>query len=116
MPLGAMITGANANDGQQAGEVLAALVIQPPVPEGPPEAPDLRARPEETGRTATNPPANARRRRDFACVRRVEDRRKSAAWVGFAVPSSGVMRSFPSLVVSCGVWTGSPYAAWAGSS
>jgi hypothetical protein len=56
---------------------------------------------------ATNPPANARRRADFACVRRAEDRRNFPASVGFAVPWSGVMLSFPSLVVSHAVWTAS---------
>ena len=33
MPLGATVTAAAANDGQQAGHVLSALVIQPPPPE-----------------------------------------------------------------------------------
>jgi transposase len=33
MPLGAVITGANANDGQQAGDLLESLVIKPPAPE-----------------------------------------------------------------------------------
>jgi len=32
MPLGAVVTGANANDGQQAGNVLESLVIKPPSP------------------------------------------------------------------------------------
>jgi len=49
MPLGAVITGANANDGQQAGDVLEALVIKPPVPEGPAESPDLRDLPSARG-------------------------------------------------------------------
>ena len=49
MPLGAVITGANANDGQQAGEVLAAMVIQPPAPERPANAPDLRDLPSARG-------------------------------------------------------------------
>jgi len=33
MPLGAVITGANANDGQQTANVLDALVIKPPLPQ-----------------------------------------------------------------------------------
>ncbi len=33
MPLGVVITGANANDGQQAGNLLDALVIKPPSPQ-----------------------------------------------------------------------------------
>jgi transposase len=35
MPLGATITSAAANDGQQAGHVLRAMVVQPPPPEVP---------------------------------------------------------------------------------
>ena len=49
MPLGVVITGANANDGQQAGDVLHALVIKPPVPEHRPESPDLRDLPSARG-------------------------------------------------------------------
>lgn len=49
MPLGAVITGANANDGQQAGDVLAAMVIQPPTPECPPKWPDIRDLPSARG-------------------------------------------------------------------
>ena len=33
MPLGVVITGANANDGQQAANVLESLVIKPPAPQ-----------------------------------------------------------------------------------
>jgi len=36
MPLGAVVTGANANDGVQTEEVLKAMVVQPPQPEAPP--------------------------------------------------------------------------------
>lgn len=39
MPLGVVVTGANANDGVQAGDVLGALVVRPPV------VADERARP-----------------------------------------------------------------------
>ena len=35
MPLGATITVAAANDGQQTGNVLCSMVIQPPAPEQP---------------------------------------------------------------------------------
>jgi putative transposase len=49
MPLGAVITGANANDGQQAGDLLQALVIQPPPPEYQPPAPDFRDLPSARG-------------------------------------------------------------------
>lgn len=45
MPLGVVVTGANANDGVQAGDVLDALVVRPPSPEHPPAVPDERSRP-----------------------------------------------------------------------
>jgi len=45
MPLGAVVTGANANDGCQAGALLGALVVRPPGPERPAAEPDARARP-----------------------------------------------------------------------
>jgi len=49
MPLGAVITGANANDGQQAGDLLQAMVIQPPPPDYQPAAPDVRDLPSARG-------------------------------------------------------------------
>jgi putative transposase len=42
LPLGAVVTGANANDGVQTRDVLGALVIRPPRPERPSAAPDPR--------------------------------------------------------------------------
>jgi transposase len=42
MPLGVVVTGANANDGCQTEDVLTALVIQPPPPEVPVQQIDLR--------------------------------------------------------------------------
>jgi len=42
MPLGAVITGANANDGVQTADVLKALVVPPPVAETPVTQPDPR--------------------------------------------------------------------------
>ena len=42
MPLGVVITGANANDGVQARDVLDALVIRPPEPDRPNPTPDER--------------------------------------------------------------------------
>ena len=45
MPLGATVTGANANDGVQAKAVLDALVVRPPAPERPGAAADERSRP-----------------------------------------------------------------------
>lgn len=45
MPLGAVVTGANANDGVQAGRVLDALVVRPPAPDTPPAVVDERSLP-----------------------------------------------------------------------
>lgn len=42
LPLGAVVTGANANDGQQAQTLLEAMVLQPPPPDTPVETPDVR--------------------------------------------------------------------------
>jgi transposase len=42
LPLGAIVTGANANDGVQTRDVLGALVIRPPRPECPNAGPDPR--------------------------------------------------------------------------
>jgi hypothetical protein len=49
MPLGAVITGVNANDGQQAGELPQAMVIQPPSPDEQPPTPDVRDWPSARG-------------------------------------------------------------------
>lgn len=49
MPLGVVITGANANDGQQAGDVLNALVIKPPTPEHRLASPNIRDLPSARG-------------------------------------------------------------------
>jgi hypothetical protein len=45
MPLGAVITGANANDGVQTRDVLESLVIGPPEPQRPAEVIDERGLP-----------------------------------------------------------------------
>src|SRR5439155_13104878 len=45
MPLGAVVTGANANDGVQTQKVLESLVIQPPAPERAAEIVDERGLP-----------------------------------------------------------------------
>jgi transposase len=45
MPLGLTVTTAGANDGCQTHKVLAAMVVKPPAPTGPVEAPDERGRP-----------------------------------------------------------------------
>ena len=46
MPLGGVITGANAAEGCQAQDVLEALVVQPPQPEQPVTAVDPRSLPQ----------------------------------------------------------------------
>jgi transposase len=45
MPLGVVVTGANANDGCQTEDVLASLVVRPPEPEVPVACPDPRSLP-----------------------------------------------------------------------
>jgi hypothetical protein len=65
---------------------------------------------------AMNPPASVRRPTAFACVRPAADRRECLASVGFAVPWSGVMLSFPNSVVLRGVWTAPLHVTWDGSS
>jgi len=42
LPLGAVVTGANANEGQQAQILLEAMVVQPPSAETPVDEPDAR--------------------------------------------------------------------------
>ena len=49
MPLAAVVTGANENDGVQTGDVLRALVIRPEPPERPAEVEDERGRPTAHG-------------------------------------------------------------------
>jgi len=45
MPLGVVVTGANANDGVQTRDVLESLVVAPPPPERPVDRPDERSLP-----------------------------------------------------------------------
>src|SRR6059058_6351692 len=49
MPLGVVVTGANANDGVQTQKVLEALVVKPPAPEQPVRVVDERALPGAIG-------------------------------------------------------------------
>ena len=49
MPLGVVVTGANANDGVQTQKVLESLVIQPPAPEQPAPVADERGLPGAIG-------------------------------------------------------------------
>jgi transposase len=58
LPLGVVITGANANDGVQTKDVLQAVVVRPPEPEQPVAAPaDPRSRPtaQADGAYGNNP-------------------------------------------------------------
>jgi hypothetical protein len=49
MPLGVVVTGANANDGVQTRAVLEALVVKPPVPGQPVRVVDVRSLPGAVG-------------------------------------------------------------------
>jgi putative transposase len=42
LPIGAVVTGANANEGRQVPDVLGSLVIRPPAPAHPSPSPDRR--------------------------------------------------------------------------
>jgi len=64
MPLGVVVTGANANDGVQAEEVLKAMVVQPPPPDVPVPQVDPRDLPRAQADGAYgNGPTRARARR-----------------------------------------------------
>ena len=64
MPLGAVITGANANDGQQTANVLDALVIKPPLPQVMNYSPDPRDLPSVHGDGAYGNEPSRRRAQD----------------------------------------------------
>jgi transposase len=49
MPLGVVVTGANANDGVQTRDVPESLVVKPPAPEQPVRAVDVRDLPGAIG-------------------------------------------------------------------
>jgi hypothetical protein len=49
MPLGVVVTGANANDGVQTQKVLESLVVKPPVPEQAVRVVDVRSLPGAIG-------------------------------------------------------------------
>jgi transposase len=64
MPLGVVVTGANANDGCQTEIVLEHLVVQPPLPEVPVAAVDPRSLPHAQADGAYgNQPTQERARR-----------------------------------------------------
>ena len=93
MPLGVVITGANANDGQQAGAVLAALVIKPPVAQTSNDSPDLRDLPSASGDGAYgNAPTRKRAQHKVsACGLPVEGKPRLLGSVVFAVRWSGIV-------------------------
>src|SRR3989442_1520861 len=69
MPLGVVVTGANANDGCQTEEVLHALVVQPPAAESPVPCLDLRSLPRAQADGAYgNGPTQERARRGGFCL------------------------------------------------
>ena len=64
MPLGVVVTQANANDGCQTEAVLQAMVRQPPLPDVPVQQPDPRALPRAQADGAYgNQPTQARAQR-----------------------------------------------------
>jgi transposase len=64
MPLGVVVTPANANDGCQTEAVLQSLVVQPPAPEVPNPQPDVRDLPRGIADGAyANKPTAARGQR-----------------------------------------------------
>jgi transposase len=78
MPLGAVITGANANDGVQTQTVLEALVVKPPPAEVPVVQPDPRDLP--------------RSRADGAYGNRPSQQRANAAGFRMEAPKRGRAR------------------------
>lgn len=78
MPIGVVITGANANDGVQTRDVLDALVVRPPEPELPNPDPDPRDLP--------------RARADGAYGNRPTRRRAAAAGFRMIAPGRGQAR------------------------
>jgi transposase len=78
MPLGAVITGANANDGVQTQAVLEALVVKPPAAEVPVTQPDVRDLP--------------RSRADGAYGKRPTQGRANAAGFRMTAPRRGQAR------------------------
>ena len=67
MPLGVVITGANANDGVQAQDALEAMVIRPPEPDDPAAAVDERSLPtaQADGSYGNGPTRERARRAGF---------------------------------------------------
>jgi transposase len=67
MPLGVVVTKANANDGCQAEDVLKRMVVQPPAAEVPNEQPDVRDLPRgiADGAYGNKPTAERARRAGF---------------------------------------------------
>ena len=65
MPLGVVITGANAADGPQTGPVLQSLVIRPPVSEHPADCPQAKPGVHGDGAYGNNPARQAAQAEGF---------------------------------------------------
>ncbi len=86
MPLGVVVTGANANDGCQTEAVLHALVVHPPAAESPVPSLDLRSLPrvQAAGAYGNGPTQEGARRAGF---------RLPAPRRGHAEPGGGTIRN-----------------------
>jgi transposase len=78
MPLGVVVSGANSNDGTQAGRVLASMVVQPPPPLQPADRPDERGLPMAVGDGAYNNKPTRQRAREAGFRMRAPKRGKKA--------------------------------------
>ena len=105
MPLGAVVTKAAANDGQQTHDLLKALVLQPPAAKVPVEQIDPRDLPtvRADGAYGNGRPANgpSRRASGWRLPAGAKPSGLASAW--FVVPWNGVMRcSLSSVALSDG--------------
>ena len=82
MPLGATVTKAAANDGQQTAEVLMALVLAPPEAEVPVAAPDPRDLPSVKGDGAYGNGPTRQRANDQGFRMRAPSRGQTKSGVG----------------------------------
>jgi transposase len=82
MPLGVIVTGANANDGVQTQKVLESLVIQPPAPERAAEIVDERGLPGALADGAYGNKPSRQRARDAGFRLRAPSRGKKQTGVG----------------------------------
>ena len=82
MPLGVIVTGANANDGVQTQKVLESLVIQPPAPERAAEIIDERGLPGAIADGAYGTKPSRQRAKSAGFRLRAPSRGKKQAGVG----------------------------------